>query len=140
MRDPSFFLVWFIMMFGVSLLSSALPPLVGRFLVQSAFARIALVIAVVLSGVALLIGVAYSNEMTPRKAFLLAAGVAPLHQLLLLRYLYGRFIERNGRTPQFVGRSSPQADRTFAVTNILLGAFPYLVLGLIIASLAKLGR
>jgi hypothetical protein len=139
MRDPSFFLVWFIMMFGVSLLSSA-SPLVGRFLVQSAFARIALVIAVVLSGVALLIGVAYSNEMTPRKAFLIAAGIAPLHQLLLLRYLYGRFIERNGRTPQFVGRSSPQADKTFAVTNILLGAFPYLVLGLIIGSLAKLGR
>jgi hypothetical protein len=56
--------------------------------------------------VALLIGVAYSNEMTPRMAFLIAAGVAPLHQRLLLRYLYGRFIERNGRTPQFVGRAS----------------------------------
>jgi hypothetical protein len=139
MRDPSFFLVWFIMMFGVSLLSSA-SPLVGRFLVRSTFAGTALVIAVVLSGLALLTGAAYSNEMTPRKVFLFAAGVAPLHQLLLLRYLYGRFIERNGRTPQFVGRSSPQADRTFAVTNILLGAFPYLVLGLIIGSLAKPGR
>jgi hypothetical protein len=139
MRDPSFFLVWFIMMFGVSLLSSA-SPLVGRFLVRSTFAGTALVIAVVLSGLALLTGAAYSNEMTPRKVFLFAAGVAPLLQLLLLRYLYGRFIERNGRTPQFVGRSSPQADRTFAVTNILLGAFPYLVLGLIIGSLAKPGR
>jgi hypothetical protein len=71
MRDLSFFLVWF-MVFGVSLLSSAY-PLVGHFLVQFAFARIALVIAAVLSGVALLIGVA-----SPR-------GVAPLHQLLLLR-------------------------------------------------------
>jgi len=139
MRDLTFFLV-FLMMFGVSLLSSALPPLVGRFLVQSASARIALVVAVVLSGGALSIGVAYSNEMTPRMAFLIAAGVAPLHQLLLLRYLSGRFIERNGRNPEFVGRSSPQADRTFAVTNILLGAFPYLVLGLILSSLAKLGR
>ncbi len=138
MRDLSFSLVWF-MVFGVSLLSSA-SPLVGRVLVQSAFARIALVIAVVLSGVALLIGVAYSSEMTPLMAFCIAAGVAPLHQLLLLRYLYGRFIERNGRNPQFVSRSSPQADKTFAITNILLGAFPYAVLALIIANLAKLGR
>lgn len=140
MRDPSVFLVWFVMTIGVSLLSSA-SPLVGRFLVQSSFARTALIIAVVLSGVAVLIGVVYSKDMTLRMAYLLAAGVAPLHQLLLLRYLYGRFIERNGRHPQpFVGRSSPQADRTFAVTNILLGAFPYLVLGLIIGSLTKLGR
>lgn len=140
MRDPSLFLVWFIMISGVSLLSSA-SPLVGRFLVQSSFARLALVIAVVLSGFALLTGIVYSNAMTPRMAYVLAAGAAPLHQLLLLRHLYGRFIERNGRHPQpFVGRSSPHADRTFAVTNILLGAFPYLVLGLIIGSLTTPGR
>jgi hypothetical protein len=50
MRDPSpeFFLVFF-MMFGVSFLSSA-SPLIGRFLVQSAFVRSVLVVAVVLFG------------------------------------------------------------------------------------------
>jgi len=131
MRDPSFFLVWF-GIFGVSLLSSAC-PWIGRFLVQSAFARSALVIAVVLFGFA--IGGAYSNQMTPRMVFYIAAGVAPLHQLLLLRYLYRRFVERNGRNPQSVGRGSPQADKNFAFTNIMLGAFPYLVLALIFAIL-----
>ena len=136
MRDPSpeFFLVLF-MMFGVSFLSSA-SPLIGRFLVQSAFARSALVLAVVLFGFA--IGGAYSNQVTPRLVFYIATGVAPLHQLLLLRYLYRRFVERNGRTPQFVTRSSPQADKNFVFTNIMLGAFPYLVLPLILAKL--LGR
>ena len=136
MRDPSpeFFLVFF-MMFGVSFLSSA-SPLIGRFLVQSAFARSALVIAVVLFGFA--IGGAYSNQLTPRMAFYIAAGVVPLHQLLLLRYLYRRFVERNGRNPQFVTRSSPQADKNFVFTNMMLGAFPYLVLPLIFAKL--LGR
>ena len=131
MRDPSpeFFLVFF-MMFGVSFLSSA-SPLIGRFLVQSAFARSALVIAVVLFGFA--IGGAYSNQMTTRMAIYIAAGVAPLHQLLLLRFLYGRFVERNGRNPQFVTRSSPQADKNFVLTNIMLGAFPYLVLAFIFA-------
>ncbi len=133
MRDPSFFLAW-LMMCALSLLSSAYPS-VGRFLVQSAFARSALVVAVVLLGFALF--VAYSNEMTPLMAFYIAAGAAPLHQLLLLRYLYRRFIERNGRNPQFVTRGSPQADKRFATTNIMLGAFPYAVLALI---LAKLGR
>jgi hypothetical protein len=131
MRDPSpeFFLVFF-MMFGVSFLSSA-SPFVGRFLVQSAFAICALVIAVVLFGIA--IGGAYSNQMTPRMAIYIAAGVAPLHQLLLLRHLYGRFVERNGRNPQFVTRSSPQADKNFVFTNIMLGAFPYLALAFIFA-------
>lgn len=75
MRDPSIFLASF-MICAVSLLGSAY-PLIGRFLVQSAFARYALVIAVVLFGFAL-VG-AYSNEMTPHMAFYIAAGVAPLH-------------------------------------------------------------
>ena len=133
MRDPSpeFFLVFF-MMFGVSFLSSA-SPWVGGLLVQSAFARIALAIAVVLF--AFTIGAAYSNQMTPRMAFHIAAGVAPLHQLLLLRYLYRRFVERNGRNPQFVTRSSPQADKNFVTTNMFLGAFPYLFLGFVLAKL-----
>jgi hypothetical protein len=131
MRDFSLFLAW-CMMCAVSLLSSA-SPLIGRVLVQSAFARSALVTAVVLFGLAL--SAAYSNDMTPLMAFYIAAGIAPLHQLLLLRYLYGRFVERNGRNPQFVTRSSPQADKTFAVTNILLGAFPYAVLALFLAKL-----
>ena len=137
MRDPSpeFFLVFF-MMFGVSFLSSA-SPLIGRFLVQSAFARSALVIAVVLFA----IGGAYSSQMTPRRVVYIAAGVAPLHQLLLLRYLYGRFVERNGRNPQFVTRSSPQADKNFVFTNMMLGAFPYLLLTLIFAMIfAKPGH
>jgi hypothetical protein len=106
-------------------------PLIGRFLVQSAFVRSALVVAVVLFGFA--IGGAYSNQMAPRMAIYIAAGVAPLHQLLLLRYLYRRFVERNGRNPQFVTRSSPQADKNFVFTNIILGAFPYLVLAFIFA-------
>ena len=131
MSDPSpeFFLVFF-MMFGVSFLSSA-SPLIGRFLVQPPLARSALVIAVVLFGFA--IGGAYLNQMTPRMAIYIAAGVAPLHQLLLLRYLYGRFVERNGRNPQFATRSSPQADKNFVFTNMLLGAFPYPVLAFIFA-------
>jgi len=71
--------------------------------------------------------------MTPRRVVYIAAGMAPLPQLLLLRYLYGRFVERNGRNPQFVTRSSPQADKTFVFTNMMLGAFPYLVLTFIFA-------
>jgi hypothetical protein len=49
-------------------------------------------------------------------AFHVAAGIAPLHQVLLLRYLYGRFVERNGRPP-------------------FLGAVPYAVLALFLAKL-----
>ena len=139
MRDPAFFFAWFVVMFGVTMLSSAL-PWVSRFLVESGFARLALAVAVALCASALLAGLAHASEMTPRLAYFLAAGVAPLHQLLLLRHLYGRFVERNGRPPRHTGRSSPRADRTFASTNMLLGAFPYLVLGLIIGSLAKLVR
>lgn len=129
MSELEFFLVCS-MICAVSLLGSAC-PLIGRFLVQSAFASSALVIAVVLFGFAL--GGAYSYQMTPRLAFYVAAGVAPLHQLLLLRYLYQRFVKRNGRNPQFVTRGSPQADRIFFTTNVMLGVIPYAVLALIFA-------
>ena len=121
------------MMFAVSFLSSAF-PLIGRFLVQSASARGALVIAVVLFGFA--ISGAYSNQMTPHMVVYIAAEVAPLHLLLLLRYLYGSFVERNGRNPQFVSRSQAQVDKNFVFTNLMLGVFPYLVLGFIFAKLS----
>lgn len=134
MSERSFFLAS-LMMYGVSFMSSAAPSVIGRILVQSAFARSALAIAVVLFGCA--IGAACLNQMTRRMALLVAAGVAPLHQLLVLRYLYRRFVERNGRHPQSASRFSPQADRQFASTNLLLGAVPYLLLAFIIA---KLGR
>ena len=129
MSELEFFLVCS-MICAVSVLGSAW-PLIGRFLVQSAFASSALVIAVVLLGFAL--GGAYSYQMTTRLAFYVAAGVAPLHQLLLLRYLYRRFVERNGRNPQFVTRGSPQPDRIFFTTNVMLGVIPYAVLALILA-------
>jgi len=123
-------------MFGVSFLSSAV-PMVGRLLVQSSFAQIALAIAIGVSGFALFMAVAHLEEMTTLQALYVAAGVAPLHQLLLFRHLYRRFIEKHGRTPRSASRFSPQADRVFASTNMMLGALPYLVLASIIAYLAK---
>ena len=137
MHDPLFTLTW-IMMFGVSFLSSAV-PIVGRVLVQSAFARVALAIAVALVGSALLMTVAHLGELTPLKTLYAAAGVAPLHQLLLFLHLYARFIGKHGRAPQSAGRTSPQADRAFASTNMMLGALPDLVLAFIIAYSAKQG-
>jgi hypothetical protein len=137
MHDLSFMLIW-IGMFGVSFLSSAV-PIVGRLLVQSSFAQIALAIAIGLSGFSLFMTVAHLNEMTALQMLYTVAGVAPLHQLLLFRHLYGRFIEKHGRTPQSASRFSPQADRAFASTNMLLGALPYLVLASVIAYLAKQG-
>jgi len=125
-------------MFGISFLSSAV-PMVGRLLVQSSFAQIALAIAIGVSGFALFMAVAHLEEMTTLQALYVAAGVAPLHQLLLFRHLYRRFIEKHGRTPRSASRFSPQADRVFASTNMMLGALPYLVLAGIIAYLAKHG-
>jgi hypothetical protein len=81
---------------------------------------------------------AISNQMNTRLALLLAAGVAPLHQLLLRRFLYQRFIEANGRPPQSASRLAPQADRTFAVSNVVFGVLPYAVLALIFAKLKHL--
>jgi len=106
-------------------------PLFGRFLVLSRFAGIVLVLASVLFVCALVAALSY--EMNARSAFLVAAGVAPLHQLLLLRFLYRRFIEANGRPPLFVSRQAPQADRSFAVTNMVFGMLPYAVLALALA-------
>jgi hypothetical protein len=71
--------------------------------------------------------------MSTRLALIVAAGVAPLHQLLLLRFLYKRFIEANGRPPQSASRLAPQADRAFAVLNVVFGVFPYGVFALFIA-------
>jgi len=113
--------------------------MVGRLLVQSSFAQIALAIAIGVSGFALFMAVAHLEEMTTLQALYVAAGVAPLHQLLLFRHLYRRFIEKHGRAPRSASRFSPQADRVFASSNMMLGALPYLVLAGIIAYLAKHG-
>jgi len=137
MRGDLFFFAWF-MMCGIPLISSAV-PIVGRILVQSAFAKIALVAAAVLFGFTLLITIAYFKEMTALKVFYTAAGVAPLHHILLLRHLYKRFFKNHGRNPRAASRFSPKADRQFASTNMLLGAFPYFVIALIISYLAKHG-
>ncbi len=137
MRKDLFFFAWF-MMCGLPLLSSAV-PIVGRILVQSAFAKIALAAAAVLFGFTLLMTVAYFKQMTALKVFYTAAGVAPLHHILLLRHLYKSFYKNHGRNPISASRFSPQADREFASTNMLLGAFPYFVLALVISYLAKHG-
>jgi len=138
MHDPSFALTW-IAMFGVSFLSSAV-PMVGRLLVQSSFfAQVVLAIALGLSGFALFMAVAHLDEMTALQMLYTVAGVAPLHQLLLFRHLYSRFIEKHGRAPKSASRFSPQADRVFASTNMMLGALPYLVLAFVITYLAKHG-
>ncbi len=115
---------------AVSMLGGPFPR-IGRFLVLSRFAGIALVLASVLFICALV--AALSSEMSTRLALLVAAGVAPLHQLLLLRFLYKRFIEANGRPPQYASRLAPQADRAFAVSNVVFGVFPYGVFALFIA-------
>lgn len=115
---------------AVSMLGGAF-PLFGRFLVLSRFAESVLVLASVLFACALI--AALSSEMNMRLAFLVASGVAPLHQLLLLRFLYQRFIEANGRPPQFASRRAPQPDRTFAASNVMFGVLPYGVLALIFA-------
>jgi hypothetical protein len=135
MDSRSFALVW-IAMLGVSFLSSAV-PMVGRFLVQSAFARIALGVAIALAGFTLIMTVLHLKAMTPIQFFYTAAGVAPLHQLLLFRHLYGRFVKEHGRAPRSASRFSPQADRAFASNNLTLGALPYLVIAFVIAYLAK---
>jgi len=137
MRKELFFFAWF-MMCGIPLLSSAV-PIVGRFLVQSAFAKIVLFAAAILCGFTVLMTVAYFKEMTALKVFYTAAGVAPLHHILLLRHLYKRFFKNHGRNPRATSRFSPQADREFASNNMLLGAFPYFVIALIISYLAKHG-
>ena len=137
MSETSFYLAWF-MMCGIPLLSSAVPML-GRLLVQSAFANVAIFIAQVLAGFTLLMTIAYFRDITALKVFYIAAGVAPLHHLLLLRHLYTRFIKEHGRNPGPASRFSPQADRKFASTNMFLGAVPYFVIALIISYFAKHG-
>jgi len=124
------------MMIGIPILSSAV-PILGRFLVQSAFAKVAFVMAAALSGFTLLMTIAYFKDITALNTFYIAAGVAPLHHLLLLRHLYKRFIKEHGRNPGMASRFSPQADRKFASNNMLLGAFPYAVLALIISYLVR---
>jgi len=106
-------------------------PLFGRFLVLSRCAAPVLILASVLFACALI--AVLSNEMSTRLAFLVAGGVAPLHQLLLLRFLYQRFIEANGRPPLFASRRAPQADRAFAASNLMFGVIPYAVLAMIFA-------
>jgi len=134
MSEELFLLVSFSTVF-VSMVGGSV-PFVGRFLVLSRFAGTVLVLATAVLACALI--AALSLEMNTRLAVLIAAGVAPLHQLLLLRSLYQRFVAANGRLPQFVSRFAPKADRSFFVSNVTFGVLPYAVLALIFTWLKRL--